>query len=353
MSTSRGRRDRRVSALSIFANVQLTLHPFDLPKLDRLDVMQRKVPWSSAKQLRTVLETEYSANDVFESLIETYDVSTVDDYATSESQSEAVQKMIGHRIPLLRVSDLNTQAFMEYREFPFPWYVTLHRLTTGALSSQLTGMLPLRPLTNRDMLYVQDYVRVTENDDGNASDRCFYTYNHSIEHPYFASRAGFVRTKIKYHGMVGVVGDRGKTRLTWLCNIHFGGLVPTSFTTGVLVTLMAYPSRVVEDTKEYVKKQAGELTVISKHDHESAIVSRDHRSAVVSREAYEEVQKELGVLRDELKSVQGKLATSLEEKAEFKRAIEEKDRELKRAVAEKNEKDEQIMELRRRLPRIS
>ena len=128
MSTSRGRRDRRVPVLSIFANVQLTLHPFDLPKLDRLDVMQRKVPWSSAKQLRTVLETEYSANDVFDSLIEIYDVSTVDEYATSESQPKAVQKMIGHRIPLLKVSDLNVQACMEYREFPFPWYVTLHRL---------------------------------------------------------------------------------------------------------------------------------------------------------------------------------------------------------------------------------
>ena len=118
---------------------------------------------------------------------------------------------------------------------------------------------PTRPLTNRDTFYVQDYLRVAGSDS-----KYFYTYNHSLDHPSFASRSGFVRAKVQYQGMVGVVGDGGKTRLTWMVNLDSGGLVPTSFMTGLQVSIMTFPIQVLEDTKEYVKKQEGEVTDFTK-----------------------------------------------------------------------------------------
>ena len=207
-------------------------------------------------------------------------------------------------------------------------------------------------------------------DDGDGRGRWFFSYNHDIDHPYFAPRPGFVRASLKCQGMVGVVGDSGTTRLTWLANFDFGGLIPSSFTTGLLMGLMTYPVIVVRATKENLKAQEGGVADIAK----PSLAQEDHGNepGAVSREAFEEVRKELersriraGVLRDELKAAQDNLTASLEEKeAEFKRAIEvkerehkraieEKDRELKRAIEEKNEKDEQITELRRRLPRLS
>ena len=107
--------------------------------------------------------------------------------------------------------------------------------------------LPIRPLTDRDYIIVQDYVRVLGGADGNGfGHNWFFTYNHDFEHPYFAPRPGFVRSSVKYQGMVGVLGDNGKTRLTWLVNFDFKGLIPSSFTIQVLVTLMAYPVATIE-----------------------------------------------------------------------------------------------------------
>merc|ERR1711871_1274570 len=38
-------------------------------ELQQLDIWQRDVPWSSVKQLRTVLETEYSIDDIFDAIL--------------------------------------------------------------------------------------------------------------------------------------------------------------------------------------------------------------------------------------------------------------------------------------------
>ena len=103
------------------------------------------------------------------------------------------------------------------------------------------------------MFIVQDYVRVLGGDDVNARDRWCFSYNHDVEHPYYAPRSGFVRTKMKHQGMVVLVGDGGKTRLTWLVNMDFGGLVPSSFISSLLVGLMVYPTSVVEDVKAFLQ----------------------------------------------------------------------------------------------------
>ena len=89
--------------------------------------MKRDVPWSAVKQLRTVLETEYSVDDVFGSLIPDLETSKLDDYG-AKAESEAVQKMLGLRLHLLSVAEVNTATFLQYREAPFPWYVTLQCL---------------------------------------------------------------------------------------------------------------------------------------------------------------------------------------------------------------------------------
>ena len=208
------------------------------------------------------------------------------------------------------------------------------------------------------MLFVQDYVRVTGSDDGNASERRFYTYNQSVDHPYFASRPGFVRAKVKCQGMVGVVGDGGKTRLTWLVNCDFGGLVPSSFTTGLLVAFMAYPIQVVQKTSEYVKKQEGSVIDIAS----SSLVQEDHGKdlGAVSREAFEELkeklkraEKRVEVLRDELTASFGEKERKLE--TELERALKEnakKDEALRTKDGLLKEKDMEVMELRRRLPRV-
>ena len=249
-------------------------------------------------------------------------------------------------------------------------------------SGQLTRIPPIRPLTDRDILYVQEFVRVTGSEDRNASNRWWYTYNQSVEHPYFASRPGFVRVKMKYQGMVGVVGDGGKTRLTWMVNYDLGGILPSSFATALLVSLMALPIHVLEDTKDRVKKREDEVTDIVK----SSLAQEDHShgTAVVSRKVFEELQEKLKsserrneVLRDENKLLRDELTDSLGEKErEIELALEEKDKDHERTIAEKDEqlkkkvvelaaKDEElrskdvelqravseIMELRRRLPR--
>ncbi len=98
---------------------------------------------------------------------------------------------------------------------------------------------------------VQDYVRVLGGADGNdCGHNWFFTYNHDFEHPYFAPRPGFVRGSVKYQGLVGVLGDSGKTILTWLVNLDFGGLIPSSFTSQLLVGVMAYPVAIIENMEK-------------------------------------------------------------------------------------------------------
>ena len=99
-------------------------------------------------------------------------------------------------------------------------------------------------------------MRIISGTDGNGRGQCFFSYNHDIQHPYFAPRPGFVRGSVKYHGMVGVVGDKGKTRLTWLVNFDWGGLLPSLFTSQILVSLMIYPISTVDAVEKYKQSSA-------------------------------------------------------------------------------------------------
>ena len=198
----------------------------------------------------------------------------------------------------------------------------LWRLDSGITKYLYTNPpRPSRPLTDRDVFIVQDYVRVTNRNDGGTSDATwFYTYNHDVDHPYFAPRSGFVRAKMKYQGLVGVLGDGGKTRLTWLVNCDFGGAVPTSFMNATLVNLMVFPISTVECTKRYLLEKEGNMTAVTS----SAALEDVTSAAAKSKRDDVAVELELADLKDKL--------------AEMK--------------VEMEKKDERIMELRKRLSRV-
>ena len=85
-------------------------------------------------------------------------------------------------------------------------------------ASPFSSLSPFpRPITDRDIFIVQDYVLVDEG-------KWFYTYNHDIDHPYFAPREGYVRANVRYQGLLGEPNGSNTLRLTWLLNMDFGGL---------------------------------------------------------------------------------------------------------------------------------
>lgn len=194
------------------------------------------------------------------------------------------------------------------------------RRPRASASVQLTLIPSTRPLANRDMFCVQDYVRMRSGTDEDALYPWFFTYNHDHDPLYIAERPGFVRMKMKYQGMVGVLGDAGKTRLTWLVNMDFGGIIPSSFANGLLVSLMAHPRLEEEKVKEYLQREKGDAAAFTSPP---AVENVSQELAPISREAFEEMRRKL-------------------ERAELQ--IKEKDTQIK-------ERDELITELRKRCSR--
>ena len=208
-------------------------------------------------------ETELSADDVFNFFLRGFQSSgTFAKQVRQHAASKKLKRAASHEVVAFACVQQNAATNITYRKVPLPWYVLL--LCESQDISPLTSTIPFlscsRPLTDRDMFYVQDFVRVVgdRTDDSNTRDRrWFFTYNHDIDHAYFAQRSGFIRAKMKYQGMVGALGDGGKTRLTWLANIDFGGTVPTSFTNSFLVGLMYYPMAIVADTRKWLQTREG------------------------------------------------------------------------------------------------
>ena len=179
----------------------------------QLDVYERTVHWSSVKQMRSVVECDFSTDEVFEHLISGVAGSGINaiQRLARKTGSESQRKGGSGRVlyPYSNV-DKDVATCLRYAEVPFPW-----------------------PFEPRDSYVVQDYVRFRSRGDSSS----FVTYNHDVEHTYFKKRRGFVRAQVKYQGVVGE-SVHGKTRLTWLLNIDFRGLVPTAAVQGFLSTTM-------------------------------------------------------------------------------------------------------------------
>ncbi len=91
----------------------------------RLEIWQRDVPWSATKQLRTVLETEYSIDDIFDGQLIPFEepVSNVHKHLQkdAEAKSKKAKHAYGfHLFPFL-VREQNTATSLYYREVPVPW----------------------------------------------------------------------------------------------------------------------------------------------------------------------------------------------------------------------------------------
>ena len=173
--------------------------------------------------------------------------------------------------------------------------------------------LHTRPLTDRDVFVVQHYVRVTSDNDGGTSDRTwFYTYNHDVDHHYFAPRSGFVRAKMKYQGMVGVLGDRGKARLTWLVNLDFGGAVPTSFMNAMIVNLMIYPVSFVEETPEFLQEKKGNVAALTSSaalEDLTSAAAKSKRDHVAVELQIPDLKAKLAEMKIEMKELRRKART--------------------------------------------
>ena len=192
---------------------------------NQLDVYARKVVWSSAHQLRSAIETDLSIQTMFDSVQRGWIRHDTED-SFAKLHGAGAQKSVFDRVfyPFIEKGRNSFfQSALQYCVLKFPW-----------------------PLSERDYFIVQDYDKALDD----LGDPYFVFYNHSVEHPYFAPRQGFVRAIVRYQGLVGVSihtskargqGAVAQTRLTWLFNCDFGGNVPSSFILSAVCDYMIIP----------------------------------------------------------------------------------------------------------------
>ena len=84
---------------------------------------QRDVPWSSVKQLRTVLETEYSVDDIFDAMVDIFGSMKLSNKLQKDAQakSEKAKEAYGFHQYAFLVTDQNTGTTLLYRAVPLPW----------------------------------------------------------------------------------------------------------------------------------------------------------------------------------------------------------------------------------------
>ena len=96
---------------------------------------------------------------------------------------------------------------IQWRNLTFRTSNPLHlRISQPCETKQVNFPWPLSP---RDSFVVQDFLlRGQDGMDG----QFIVTYNHDIDHDYFAPRSGFVRMKVKHQGLVTSTGKKKSTR---------------------------------------------------------------------------------------------------------------------------------------------
>ena len=93
---------------------------------NRLDVWQRNVLWSQAKQLRTMVETELSVDDVFDYFKSNLGGGKFGEVIKRYGKSKKLKQIAAGSIvhPFI-VRERNTATTLHYRQLPLPWYVTI------------------------------------------------------------------------------------------------------------------------------------------------------------------------------------------------------------------------------------
>ena len=84
------------------------------------------MPWSQAKQLRTVLETELSVDDVFDDIFFSVASTAFEKGIKRHGKSKKIKEMAaGSQAFPFVVKGANIATALLYRQIPLPWYVTM------------------------------------------------------------------------------------------------------------------------------------------------------------------------------------------------------------------------------------
>ena len=117
----------------------------------QLEIHQRSVKWSSAKQLRTVLKTELTTKEVFAEMVREWKIVERNRLEKlARGKSESLRKAASQTFYPFHSTGESSATAIEYRILVFPW-----------------------PLSSRDYFIVQDYVYRNE-----GQNPYFFTYNH-------------------------------------------------------------------------------------------------------------------------------------------------------------------------------
>ncbi len=143
--------------------------------------------------------------------------------------------------------------------------------------------------------------------------------------------------------MVGILGDGGTTRLTWLVNTDVGGLVPSSFTTAFLVSVMAYPFSAV-----HYAKAMSDVSKVPKDD----VLGLESGLDSVSRETFAKMQSKLERAEKRTKLLEGELDAFFEKAEKAEKRAEMLQGQLQTSIKKGQKAEAELSELRRRLKRV-
>ena len=71
--------------------------------------------------MRTVLETEYSIDDIFDAILHFFLASDLGKRLKKDAKAEKAKEAIGFVLHPFLVTDQNTGTCLNYREIPLPW----------------------------------------------------------------------------------------------------------------------------------------------------------------------------------------------------------------------------------------
>ena len=151
-------------------------HARNVPPEKQIEVYERTVEWSAVKQMRAVVETDFSCEDVFDSAIKGFEVTERSMSKLSEIARGADEEIAISGFVYIAYEETSQNGVIAlcYREIPFPW-----------------------PFASRYAFIVQDFLKLkTAN-----GTTWFVCYNHDIDHlKPFQHRSGFERARVKYQG---------------------------------------------------------------------------------------------------------------------------------------------------------
>ena len=91
-----------------------------------MDIWQRDVPWSSVKQLRSVAETEFSADDAYFLLVDNFErkshkAKDATNLAKKHAKSETLKQAYKDEVVPFVCMQEDVATCLQYREIPLPW----------------------------------------------------------------------------------------------------------------------------------------------------------------------------------------------------------------------------------------